>query len=162
MSHRVTEVQIQNMLRIIQSCDDPRQLVAVAANAKKQNVLEVQHAALLRLYAVKPSQAPGTIEYEVWQSVFALEGALKEERGKTVLLSRTRQKIKRDGEMKTIADLVLGKKPSEGFTMLFERNMSKLAFEVIALRHPTQFNETVRAAATRRLHEAGLDPCQLI
>jgi hypothetical protein len=162
MSHQVTEIQIQNMLRFIQSCNDPLKLEAVAANAKKQKILEVQHAALLRLYAIKPSQAPGTIEYEVWQSVFALEGALKEERGKTVLLSRTRQKIKRDGELKTIADLVLGKNPSDGFQMLIERNMPELAFEAIALRHPSEFNETIRTAATIRLHEAGFDPCQLI
>lgn len=102
-----------------------------------------------------PSARPGTLEYDVWRSIFALEGSLKEERGKTTLLSRTRQKIARDGELATVADLVT-KAPSEGYRMLIERDMAELTFEAVALRHADRFEPRVLAAARRRLEqEAG-------
>ena len=83
------------------------------------------------------------------------EGALAEERGKTVLLSRTRQKISRDGEIRTVADLVTGK-VTDGFTMLIDRNMPELTFEAVALRHPDEFEPVVIDAARQRLTEAGV------
>jgi len=125
-------------------------------NARRHGATEVERAALLRLYAVLPSAQPGTIEHDVWQSIFALESALKAERGKTILLSRTRQKIGRDGERGTVADLVTGK-ASSGFGMLVDRHMGKLTFEAVALRHPELFGPDVLTAARCRLSAAGLD-----
>lgn len=145
----------ERALAFIAQCDDPAKLRQLASNADKSGNEEVQHAALLRLYAVLPSEAPGTLEHDVWQSIFALEGALAAERGKTVLLSRTRQKIARDGEHRTVADLVTGKL-SDGFTMLLERKMPERSFEAVAMRHQDRFDEAVIMAATRRLREAGV------
>lgn len=91
----------------------------------------------------------------VWQSVYALEDTLKAERGKTTLLSRTRQKITRDGELKTVSDLVTGKE-SAGFSMLIERDMPELTFEFVALRHAGRFSQIVLDAARKRLCDAGI------
>jgi hypothetical protein len=126
----------------IQSCDDPKKLQALIANASKRGEHKVRHAAELRLYDVLPAAKPGTLEYDVWRSIYALEGALKAERGKTTLLARTRQKIAKDGEHKTVADLVLGKL-SEGFRMLLDRDMPELTFEAVALRHAQDFDDDV-------------------
>ena len=112
--------------------------------------MDIARAASLKLYSVMPSAEPGTLEYDVWRSIYALEGALKDERGKTVMLGRTRQKIARDGEVKTVADLVRGT-ASDGFRMLRDRDMDDHTFEAVALRHRERFEDDVLKAASARL-----------
>lgn len=146
---------VQRSLAFIETCDDPVKLRQMAVNAASKGVREVERAARLRLYAVLPSEQPGTLEYDVWQSIHCLEDTLSLERGKTIRLSRTRQKIGRDGEHKTVADLILGAQ-SEGFVMLVERNMPELTFEAVALKHTNRFEEPVIAAAKERLKRAGV------
>ena len=150
----MADKHVQKMMEFVAKCDDPAQLRTIAANAEEKGVIELTDAAKRRLFAVLPSEQPGTLEYEVWRSIFALEEALKEERGKTILLARTRQKIKKEGEHKCVEDLVMGKE-SEGFKMLKERDMLDLAFEAVALRFSEGFNDQVLAAAKERLIEAG-------
>lgn len=146
----MVDIAVTRAMQTIENCADPKSLRQIAANARKKGELAVAHAADLRLYAVLPSEAPGSFEYDVWQSIYALEGTLTVERGKTTRLGRTRQKIARVGELETIKDLILGAKPSEGFYMLLEREMIDLTFEAVALRHPDRFQEaTLRTAATR-------------
>jgi hypothetical protein len=137
-------------LAYIAGCNDAAKLKTTITNARRQQNDTVIRAASLRLYEVMPSAQAGTPEHDVWRSVFALEDALKSERGKTTLLGRTRQKIARDGEIKTVADLVLGK-TSDGFRMLIDRGMVDHTFEAVALRHPTHFDEEVLEAARGRL-----------
>lgn len=148
-------------LSFVSKCNDPSKLKQVIGNATEQGVHKVRHAAELRLYAVLPKARPGTLEHAVWSSIYALEGALRAERGKTVLLARTRQKIARDGERKTVKDLVLGK-ASGGFAMLIDRKMHELTFEVVALRFAAEFSQEVLDAAEARLREAGLESSKLI
>jgi hypothetical protein len=142
-------------LERIAQCNDPKDLRRTADNAKSAGNDEVREAALRKLYAVSPAAEPGTLEHDVWQSIFALEGALSEERGKTTLLSRTRQKISRDGEATTVADLVM-KPPSEGYRMLIDRGWPELTFEAVALRHPEHFDHSVLNAASVRLAASGV------
>lgn len=144
-----------NALKIIEQSNDPKDLERIAVNALRQGEHAVRHAALMRLYAISPAAKPGTLEYDVWRSIYALEGALKDERGKTVRLSRTRQKIKRDGEHRTVSDLVIGK-VSDGFRMLLDRAMPELTFEAVALRHAHAFDDEVLTAARTRLKDAGI------
>ena len=141
----------QRALEFIALCVDAEKLEQMIRNARKQGEKEVERAAMRRLYEVKPEAQPGTLEHDVWRSIFALEGALTAERGKTVRLSRTRQKIKEVREAATVAALILKKAPSDGFHMLIERKWPELTFEALALRHPQRFDEAVRDAAERRL-----------
>lgn len=152
----------ERALRFIANCSDPKKLEQMIRNARDQGEAEVERAAMLRLYEVKPEARPGPLEHDVWRSIFALEGALTGERARTTLLNRTRPKIKREGEAATVADLVLKKVASEGFDMLIERGMPELTFEAVALRHPGRFDEEVREAAVRRLSGAGVDPDRFI
>lgn len=147
----MTDSAVDRAMRMIEHSSDPKALRQIAANARGKGELAVARAAELRLYAVLPSEEPGTFEHDVWQSIHALEGTLTAERGKTTRLGRTRQKIARVGELDTIRDLVLGAKPSEGFFMLIERRMDDLTFEAVALRHPDRFDEAVLESATARL-----------
>ena len=148
---------VQRALNKIAGCEDVKQLKQIAKNARSHGEPEVCHAAELKLYAILPSAQPGTLEHDVWQSVYALEGALAAERGKTTLLARTRQKIARDGEQGTVADLVAGK-VSDGFRMLLDRNMPELTFEAVALRHAAGFSEDVLTNAKSRLLDVGYAP----
>jgi hypothetical protein len=150
----MTKPQVQKMLEFVGGCGDAKKLRQIAQNADANGEAELAQAARLKLYSILPGEQPGTIEYAVWQSIYALEDVLKQERGKTILLSRTRQKIGRQGVTQCVADLVLGS-ASEGVRMLQERRMLELSFENIALQFPDKFDARVLEAATRRLHDAG-------
>lgn len=150
--------QERNVLARIETMSDPARLRVLVENARRQGAAMVERAAFIRLCHIQPEAAPGTLEHDVWQSIHALEEMLKDERGKTVRLSRTRQKIARDGEAKTCADLTLKPDASQGFADLIYRNHPELTFEVVVLRHPGMFPDAVLDAARKRLAGAGLDP----
>jgi hypothetical protein len=153
MARKMTDLDRQRALDRIANSTDAAALGRMGDNAAAAGEPDVLRAARLRLYAVSPSQQPGTLEHAVWQSVHALEGTLSEESGTTKRLSRTRQKIGRDGEQKTVADLVMGK-PTPGFAMLVERDMVDFTFEAVALLYPDRFSPEVLAAARMRLADA--------
>ncbi|ARC88052.1 hypothetical protein [Rhodovulum sp. MB263] len=135
--------------------DDPEKLRRFIDNAGRLGAVAVEQAAFRRLCEILPSARRGTVEHDVWRSIHALEEMLKAERGTTVRLSRTRQKISKDGEVKTVMDLVLRATPSEGFQMLIDRGHPELLFEAVVLRHPEAFGDDVRQAANDRLGNAG-------
>ena len=145
-------------LDVIETLNDPHRLRVLIGNARLKRSAVVEAAAFKRLCLVQPEANPGTVEHDVWQSIHALEELLREERGKTVRLSRTRQKIAKDGEAKTVSDLTTRPEPSQGFFDLIDRGHPELTFEVVALRHPKTFDVEVRKAARARLDAAGLDP----
>ncbi len=149
-------------LTVIETLDDPAQLRGLIANAKRQKSVAVERAAFARLCLVQPEAIPGTVEHDVWQSIHALEQMKREEKGKTIRLTRTRQKIARDGEAKTAADLTLKSKPSDGFFDLIELGYPELTFEAVVLRHPDTFDAKVQNAARTRLEGAGIDLTQIV
>lgn len=140
----------------IARCEDPTQLKTMIANAKARGEDEVALAAFRRLVLVSPSETPGSVEHDMWQTIFAFEHLLKEERGKTTLLARTRQKINRVGVIETLKDWAAAKQETEGFRMLLERGLPELTGEAIILRHPQLFPRAAVEAARARLVGAGV------
>ncbi len=146
-----------NVLAIIHASDNPDQLRQFIENANRMDAKDVYAAAFRRLVEILPAADLEPVALDFWRSIHALEERLREERGKTVRLSRTRQKIGRVGVMKTLGDLALASSPSEGFDMLLERGMPDLTAEAVVLRHEREFEPQVVVAARQRLEGAGVE-----
>lgn len=144
-------------LNAITNMTEPSRLRELIKNARQKKSHTVERAAFLRLCEVQPEANPGTVEFDVWKSIHALEEMLRDERGKTILLSRTRQKISKDGEAKTASDLTMKRGASQGFDDLINRGHPELTFEAVVLRHPKTFDAEVTSAARVRLEDAGVD-----
>lgn len=132
---------------------DPVGLKNIMLNAQKADEGEIADLAFRKLIGLKIESEPGTVEHDFWTTVHAFEAVLSQERGRTTRLSRTRQKVARDGVVVTLASWATGK-PTEGFNMLQERNMLDLTGEAIVLRHPQHFEDVVVAACQERLRKA--------
>ncbi|MCE6958780.1 hypothetical protein LAZ40_06925 [Cereibacter sphaeroides] len=153
---------VTKVLAIIRRSDNPDQLRRIMTNARREGNRQVLDAAFARLVEVLPAAAPGTLEHEFWITIHAFEELLREERGKTVLLGRTRQKLQRDGVMKTLIDFSTRGTPTQGFRDLIERDLPKLTAEYLVLKHAEKFEAWVLDAARRRLSEAGIDVAELL
>lgn len=145
------------ILAFIAHCDDAEKLKLLIKNSRDRGASAVADAAFRKLIAIVPSQHPGTVEHDFWQTIHAFEHLLTEERGKTTRLSRTRQKVARVGVVQTLLEWALGEKRTEGFKMLLDRGLPELTGEAVVLRHPGRFEPQVVAAARRRLTDAGID-----
>ncbi len=89
-------------------------------------------------------------------TIHTLEELLGQERGRTSRLTRTRQKIAKDGIRKVLEDFATSAKPAEGFQMLIDRGLSELTGEAVVLRHADGFGDSVVDAARTRLAGAGV------
>ena len=140
----------------IDGCDNPESLRNLIERAKAEGAPVVAEAAFKKLVGLVPAEQPGTVEYDFWVTVNAFEEVLKQERGRTTRLSRTRQKVGRVGVVQTLEDWAEGGK-TEGFDMLIERDMPELTGEAIVLRHPEHFSAKALAAARKRLIDADVN-----
>ena len=145
------------ILAFVSRCEDLEKLKSLIKNARDRGESVVADAAFRKLISLVPSEQPGTVEHDFWQTIHAFEYALTEERGKTIRLSRTRQKVDRVGVVQTLRDWALSNKETDGFKMLLDREMPELTGEAIVLRHPGRFDPQVLAAARHKLAHAGVD-----
>lgn len=149
------------ILASIAGSTDAEQLRRFRENARRMGVTVVADAAFRRLIEILPEQAPGSIEHDFWMTIHAFEEVLRDERGKTVRLSRTRRKIGRVGVKQTLIDFATSKAPTDGFEMLIERGLPELTGEALVLKHGKSFETEVQTAAKERLENAGVDIVKL-
>ena len=145
----------QKILGIIATCDDETKLRNWIANAEREGAEEVEDVARRRLIEVRASKDvddpndPMVLDF--WKSISALEHELSLERGKTIRLSRTRQKIARVGVETTLRDLTMSSQPSDGYHLLRGRGMLDLSAEAVVLRYADRFELQILEAARNRL-----------
>jgi hypothetical protein len=149
------------MLAFVATCTEPDKLKSLIRNAQERGATDIEDAAFRRLVSILPSEQPGTVAYDLWRTIYAFEHILSQERNRTTLLSRTRQKITRVGETQTLVDWALDQGETKGFTMLLERRMPELTGEAIVLRHADDFEPHVVNAARARLVAHGVDVAAL-
>jgi hypothetical protein len=152
---------IDSAMRAIQASKDPEQLKRLMERAQEMGVSEVYNAAFAKRLSLLPDEAPGTVAHDLWKSIHAQEQIRSEEEGRTVRLSRTRQKIQRVGIMKVLEDFATHPTSTQGFDMLIERSLPELTGEAIVLRHRQHFSEDVVRAAGARLERFGVDISKL-
>jgi hypothetical protein len=126
------------------------------ANVKRLGRADLYPAAFRRLCELSGQAHDDPVAFEFWRAIIALEEILRDARGKTVRLGRTRPKIAQVGELRTMEDLVLARKESEGFRLLVEHGLGDLTAEYIVLRHSDRFSPEAAAAARERLEGAGI------
>lgn len=126
------------------------------ANVRKAGRTDLMAAAFRRLCELTGQDDSDPLVVDFWRAIAAAEEVLREERGKTVRLARTRQKIERVGVRQTVEDLVMARKPSDGFAILTGAGLGDLTAEYLAVKHAGQFSAEVAAAARKRLDEAGV------
>ena len=71
------------MIEKIVKCDDPDKLRTWIKNARFQNAMDVADAAFRQLISIIPSEQPGTVEHDFWQTINAFEFVLSDERHRT-------------------------------------------------------------------------------
>lgn len=148
--------------------DDPDKLRNLMANAGRMGVGAVEEAAFRRLALVQTTvqteegdAEPGSVEHDFWQTIFAHEQLLREERGRAVRLTKTRTKLTKSGAVKALETFAEATAEMGGFATLTGRGWSDMTGEAVILRHPSDFDEATRDAATARLEAAGVDPATL-
>ena len=152
-----TEKSDRKILAFVGRCEDAGDLESLIRNATKLGNKVVAEAAFRRRISLVPTESPGTVEHDFWQTVQAFEYSLTEERGKTTKLSRTRRKVAEVGVVQTLRDWTAGPQEAAGFKSLLERGMPEFTGEAITLRHPEHFEPKTLEAARRRLTVAGVD-----
>ena len=148
------------VLDIIAKSTDADRLRRILKNARTMEVTSVEDAAFGRLVDVLASHGRESIDdvdRDFWKTIHAFEEMLSEERGRTVRLTRTRQKIARKGIRQTLVDFAMKKTPTSGFEMLIELGRADLTGEALILKHGHAFDSEVCAAARTRLENAGVD-----
>jgi hypothetical protein len=138
---------------------DVSQLRNLIENAKRHDRQDIVAACVDRLVELGASSAGAAskVEEECWKAIFAAEEFATQQKGRTVRLSRTRQKVARVGVIATISDLAGSPKVQEGFDILKTGNRLDLSFEAIAVRNPDVFESAVRSIAAGKLRDAGFN-----
>jgi hypothetical protein len=144
------------ILSVIATSTDADQLRNFQTNAQAKGVTVIAEAAFNRLLVILSDQPPGTVEADFWTMIHAFEEVLRNERGRTVRMTRTRQKVARVGVVQTLIDFATSKTPTDGFDALIARGLYGLTGEALVLKHAALFEPDVLAAARARLEAAGV------
>lgn len=127
---------------------------AYLENVKRLGRDDLYAAAFRRLCELSGQEHDDPLVLDFWRAIAAAEEVLREQRGKTVRLSRTRQKIARVGVHKTVEDLAMAKEPSDGFAILTEAGLGDLTAEYLVIKHASKFSPGAITAARDRLANA--------
>lgn len=113
-------------------------------------------AAFRRLCELSGQASDDPLVIDFWRAIAALEDFLRDQHGKVVRASRTRQKVERVGVRRTVEDLALSRQESDGFRILTAHGLGDLTAEYLVLKHAGQFSAEAIAAARARLDEAAV------
>ena len=152
----MTQSDEQRALDYIASCSDPDKIRSIARKAHGKSD-HVEKAALRRIVEIESKGTSGTVEFDCWKMILAVEEIRRQVRGRRSPMNRLRPKIAREGERAALEYLALHE--SDGFKEVLAYGMPELSAEAIVIRHGAPaFSDKAIASARARLEDAGFDP----
>jgi len=142
----------------IEELDEADKLHTLMLNARRMGSERVAEAAFdRRIDVLTGDEHDDPVTEDFWRSIHTIEAVLTEKNGKATRLTPTRQKLTRAGTVKTLADIAVKTKTSDGSELLLANDRADATAEAVILRHPDEFDEKTRDAATARLEAAELE-----
>ena len=123
------------ILALIAETRDSSKLRRLMENAERLGETDVYEAAFDRLVNLMPTSGLDPLDREYWRMINAFEHVLRLARGKSVPMTRTRQKVEKLGAQKALEEFAPGKPETEGFALLIEQGRPDLTSEAIILRN---------------------------
>ena len=149
------EKQEEAALERIEELEEADKLHILMLNARRMGSERVAEAAFRkRIDVLTGEEHDDPLTEDFWRSIHTIEAVLTEKNGKSTRLTPTRQKLTRAGTVKTLSDIAVKAKISDGSELLLANDMADRTAEAVVLRHPDAFDEKTRDAATARLAEA--------
>ena len=90
-------------------------------------------------------------EKEALEAIYAYEEILTEKNGRRTRATRTWQMIKRHGLIESMNRIVARRDDAMGYTLLKDKGMEDLSFEMVVLRYPDVFSKEAVYHAKERL-----------
>lgn len=139
----------------IKKLKTPEDCERFAKNAIEHDRIDLAQEARRKAVELRAS-AYGAIsdaELECLEAVYAYEEALSEKNGKKTRASRTWPKIKEQGILPAIEDIVNRKQESVGYTLLRDMGLEDYSFEAVVVKYPELFSEEAIAVSYERIKQ---------
>ncbi len=138
-----------------QNFTDIGKLQGLLKNAVRLGEDEIAWGCRERIAELQGSNYMDKLDKEFWHAVSIAEQIRTEEAGRTVQLSRTRQKYPRDGAKETIRSLAVKSKFADGFKILERGKHLYLSFEAVVIRNADCFEESDVEQVKEKMRNAG-------
>jgi hypothetical protein len=145
-----------------QTFTDPEKLRKLMANAVRLGYDDLAFNCQLRIAELNGLNHTDLLEREFWTAVSAAEEFKTAANGKTTRLAKIRQKHRRVGAQRVLADLVMEEAISDGFEHLVAHGRGDLTSEAIVVRHEDQFSVDAVNAARKKLMEHGVNNTETV
>jgi hypothetical protein len=149
----------RKLLDWISTCGDAKQLKSFASNAETKGRIDLRDAALKRAWSLEGLNHSDPLHRDFYAMLNAYEHYLFEKHGRNLKAQYTRRALANKGVIGTLNDWALASKPTDGFKRLVEANLAEFTGECVIIRHAARFEETIVAAAKKRLEQFGVTSC---
>jgi hypothetical protein len=148
--------QMYDIEKTLKTPEQCRIVMGRALAHGKQDLYAAVFRQLCRLSGAIYDDPSDPLIRAAFEAVAAYEQTLKGKHGKTVLASRTRQKITKKGVYQSLVDWskLHGNRP--GFHTLIEAGLPEFTFEAVVVRFSDRFTPEVVASCRETLKKAGV------
>lgn len=134
--------------------DDPDKLRTLIENARRLGRDDLVLRCQAQIARLAGNEYDDELEQEFWQAVHMAGEISLANTGKKTPLTKTRQKFRRDGAQKCIADFATRSDFTDGYRLLTDAGYQELTFEAVLLRHPDQFTPEDVKKVRKKLEKA--------